>query len=243
MTNHYHIVLTDHHGNMPLFFQWLDSRVAKALNAHLGRWEFFWDPGSYDPQELHGTHTVINEIVYTQTNAVKAGLVKRARQWPGLTSAKMKFGQTIKVSRPEVYFDEKGEMPEEIEFTLTKPPHLAHLSDEEAQAWIDESVKVREEQIHREMREQGRAFAGKHSLRKLNPHDSPITQAPRRKVNPRVACSNPRLRIAILERLEAFVLEYRECLRRWRSGDRKVVFPEGTYKMRVLHAVPCRAPP
>ena len=37
MSNHYHIVATDVHGNLPEFMHWLNEYTAKCVNAHLGR--------------------------------------------------------------------------------------------------------------------------------------------------------------------------------------------------------------
>jgi hypothetical protein len=40
-----------------------------------------------------------------------------------------------------------------------------------------------------------------------------------------------------------FFGEYRESLKAWRAGDRDVVFPAGTYQMRVLHGAKVAEPP
>ena len=34
-----------------------------------------------------------------------------------------------------------------------------------------------------------------------------------------------------------FKRDHRQCMERWMAGERDVVFPRGTYKMRVLHRV------
>ena len=47
MSNHYHLVVTDPDAQLPEFSRYLDSLVARAVNASLGRWEAFWAPGSY----------------------------------------------------------------------------------------------------------------------------------------------------------------------------------------------------
>jgi hypothetical protein len=54
-----------------------------------------------------------------------------------------------------------------------------------------------------------------------------------------VACRAKWKRIEALQRLAEFGRAYREALAAWRGGVRDVVFPEGTWLMRVLHAVPC----
>ena len=41
LSNHYHLIATDPHGNLPVFMHWLNEYVAKCVNADLGRWESF----------------------------------------------------------------------------------------------------------------------------------------------------------------------------------------------------------
>jgi hypothetical protein len=43
--------------------------------------------------------------------------------------------------------------------------------------------------------------------------------------------------------LQSFYLQYREALDRWRAGDHEVVFPFGTYWMRVFHGARCELRP
>lgn len=42
-----------------------------------------------------------------------------------------------------------------------------------------------------------------------------------------------------LLRLKEFINSYREAFQEWREGLESVVFPEGTYLMRVLHGATC----
>jgi len=243
MANHYHLVLTDTKGNLPLFMQWLDSNIARALNAHYGRWEHFWDPGSYDPLILETPETVANKIVYGLANPVAAGLVKRSRQWSGVSSVGLGFGATMDIRRPEHFFRENGPLPDEVTLTLSPPPELAHLGHPELDALIAKKLFEEEDRLREELRSAGLTFAGKNAMRKLRHSDSPRTRAPRRQLNPRVACSDPERRVLILARLKTFEAEYRECYRQWRQGARDVIFPSGTYQLRVVHGAACRAPP
>lgn len=41
LSNHFHLVVTDIEARLPAFEQYLDSLVARALNACFGRWEAF----------------------------------------------------------------------------------------------------------------------------------------------------------------------------------------------------------
>jgi len=243
MSNHYHIEVTDPHGKLPLFMQCLDSLLARSLNAHYGRCEHFWAPDTYDYFTIEDAQTAVDKAVYILANPVAAGLVKRSRLWPGNSSVGYRYGEPITVERPDEFFRENGPMPQELTFTLTKPPALAHLGDDKARSLVLEQLDAKEMRIRRKMKVLGQRFAGRHAVMRTRPFDSPDTPVRLRKLNPRVACRDPGRRVAALNRLKAFEQEYRECYLRWRAGDRGVVFPEGTYQLRVQHGVTCRAPP
>jgi hypothetical protein len=68
-----------------------------------------------------------------------------------------------------------------------------------------------------------------------------VTREPRRQLRPRIACRNPALRREALCRLRAFLVDYRDALDGLRKGLTAVIFPRGTYWLRVnLHV--CCAP-
>jgi len=62
-------------------------------------------------------------------------------------------------------------------------------------------------------------------------------------INPRVASRCKELRREALDALRAFWRAYAEALAEYRAGNHDVVFPPGTYKMRVFFNVPCPPPP
>ena len=71
-----------------------------------------------------------------------------------------------------------------------------------------------------------------------NPLGRPRDRESRRQLSPRVACHDKWRRIEALTQLRAFAEAYRRALQAW-PRDRSVVFPAGTYLMRVLHGVAC----
>jgi hypothetical protein len=64
---------------------------------------------------------------------------------------------------------------------------------------------------------------------------------PRRELSPRVAARDPWKRLEALSRMLSFMREYREAWRSWRAGVRDVLFPAGTYLLRVQHGARCAA--
>src|SRR6188768_2684461 len=77
MSNHYHLVITDPLGVLPVFVECLNKLVAKCMNASLGRWENFWasEPASY--VRLLDDEAILDKIAYVLCNPVQAALVKR----------------------------------------------------------------------------------------------------------------------------------------------------------------------
>jgi len=67
----------------------------------------------------------------------------------------------------------------------------------------------------------------------------PAPGEPRRALSARVACRNKWKRIESLQRLKDFELACREALDAWRTGVRDVLFPPGTYLLRLTHGARC----
>lgn len=235
MSNHYHIIVTDPDGVLPVFVACLNKLIAKTVNASLGRWENLWasEPASY--VRLLDDEAILDKIVYALCNPVQAGLVKHGDQWPGVRYAR--FG-TYRVPRPEKFFRTQGSMPRSLELKL-EPPPLRGLSRREVQKKIDDLVREREAREQATMRAKRRKFLGAAAVKRQSPFDSPNTREPRRKHSPRVASTNRWLREEMAARCAAFVRAYAEALSLWQAGKRDVLFPVGTYLMRIHHRVCC----
>jgi REP element-mobilizing transposase RayT len=240
LSNHYHLLLTDPYARLPDFQQYLDSLLAKAINCSLGRWESFWDPDSYSAVRLESDDAILEKMVYVLANPVAAGLVRYAAEWPGLWSdPSLIDGLPIVARRPPVYFDKDGPMPPEAIVRLTRPPGF------ERDGTLVDTLRRRlleaEDAAAAELERSNRSFLGAVGVRAQKPTTRPAPGEPRRGLNPRVACRAKWKRIEALQRLAEFGRAYREALAAWRSGLRDVMFPPGTWLMRVLHAVPCAA--
>ena len=244
LSNHFHIVLTDPDANIARFMHWMDLYSAKCLNAHYGTWGTVWDPVSYGCVETVENDDVLEKIVYTLANPVAAGLVRWGNEWPGLRSRPEDIGKREFVAnRPSVYFDAHGNVPMEARVALDKPEQFADLTDEEFRQIALKRYEKREKEIHKAFKAERRDFLGSRKARKQSPLDSPSTHERKRSMNPRIACRRKWPRVAAIERLKAFLHEYREALRQFRAGQRSVIFPPGTFWMRVHFGVACHAPP
>jgi putative transposase len=237
MSNHHHTDLTDPNGNLPAFKQLFHSTIARGLNDKRGRSDTFWSGiRSRDTRRPLDDCDTLQNLVYTLTNPVAAGLVRWSHQWPGFTTRGWRFGETRTFKRPEWFFDEDGNMPEEVSLTLTRPPILAELDDDALYERLDADVAARENELRLEMRRAGRRFMGVLELTKEHWNRAPRSFEKRFTIAPGVAASCGQKRRAELQRDRDWEREYAAARALQRAGQR-AVFPAGTYWMRRFAGV------
>ena len=235
MSNHYHIVVTDPRGVLPVFVECLNKLIAKCVNASLGRWENLWASEQASYVRLLDAEAVIDKIAYVLCNPVEAGLVKRGKDWPGL-----RYGRpgSYPARRPDIFFRAEGSMPKSVTLEITTPA-LEGLSGRDAQARIDDAVAEREAAERARVLREGGKFLGPDAVRRQDPFAAPTTREPRRQLSPRFASRNKWRRIETLSRCAEFARAYRDALAAWCAKKRSVIFPVGTYLMRLRHQVRC----
>ena len=233
LSNHVHLVVTDPHARLPAFQQFLGAFVARAVNAHLGRWETFWAPSSYSAVALGAPDDVVAKAAYTLANPVAAGLVPSGRRWPGLWSGPELVGGTVKVKRPDHFFDQEGQLPESVDLELKVPPGFAHAQD------FRDRLLAELDRQEQEARRRHPTFLGEERVLAQSPFSRPQDLEPRRGLSPKVAARDKWKRLELLGRLKSFLADYREALEVYRAGLVEPVFPFGTYLMRVAHGVAC----
>jgi len=238
LSNHIHLVLTDRKGCLPAFMQYLDSLVARAVNAALGRFEGFWaQDGSYSAVEPLAPADVVAKTAYVLANPVAAGLVRRGSDWPGLRTSPDQLGAAKLVARrPDHFFDPDGSMPEMVELELAPPPGFTAA---QFRALVGAAVEQEEERHRHRAASEGRRFLGVARILAQSPFASPARGGRRFGMKPRVAARDTWKRVEGLSRLKAFLLEYRTAWLARRAGVANVIFPSGTYLLRVMHGVQC----
>jgi REP element-mobilizing transposase RayT len=234
LSNHSHLLLSDPHAQLPAFQQFLDGIVAKALNVFHGRGENFWAPDTYSAVKLETTSDVLDKVTYVLANPVAAGLVPHGRQWPGLWSAPDLIGTAIEVCRPDFFFGRNSTLPDKVTLRISRPPGFS--STESFRRDLSASLADREQQA---AREHGGRFLGVAKVLAQKPTSSPRPVEPRGGLNPRVAARDKWKRIEMLQSLVEFLRAYHAAWLARRAGRPRVVFPYGTYHLRVQHDVPC----
>jgi len=250
-SNHYHLCITDPLGKVPDFEAWLNRFSAKCLNSKHGRWGNLWDTGSYSavrlreefpdlPDEDSASEDILDKIVYTLTNPVAAGLVDRGYKWPGLWSSPSQMVSGHIEARRPVFFSEEGDLPERVRMKLTIPPGFNHMTPKQFSNLVRGRVREKEEEIRQDFKDRGRTFMGAEKVKAQKRESKSRSWESRRKLNPRIACKDKKKRIELLERLKKFLKEYREAYKKFSKGERDVLFPPGTYKMRKFFNVKLR---
>ena len=177
-------------------------------------------------------------MAYALANPVTAGLVEHGRQWPGVWSDPRSVGKPGQpIERPGQYFAKHGSMPERAELVFSAPPGFE--SAEVFQAQVMARLEELERDAAAEREVSGIAVLGARRVLEQKHNDRPASGEPRRALNPRIAARDKWKRIEALGRLVSFLKRHREALLRFYRGERNVVFPHGTYLMRVRFAVAC----
>jgi hypothetical protein len=226
-SNHHHTDIFDRHGNVIAFVERFHKLVAKAQNAHRGRWENFWSSEAPSIVRLEDRQAVIDAIVYTALNPVKDGLVARVRDWPGVNGLHALLERrSLRARRPRHFFRPDGPMPNEVALELRVPHELGDsgkLRDE-----IRARVVATESRLAEERRLSGRRVVGARAVLRQCWSEAPATSAPRRTRQPRTSARH--LASWLLARILAreFLCAYRAARERWIDG-RGAVFPAGTY--------------
>ncbi|WP_242393888.1 hypothetical protein [Anaeromyxobacter oryzisoli] len=209
------------------------------MNCFLGRRDGFWECDTCSAVRLESPEAVIKKMVYVLANPVAAGLVRRAQQWPGLWSSPSLIDPPIVAERPAGFFRKLGRMPASATLQLERPPGFE--TDAAFAERLSEKLREAEDRAATELEADARSFLGAPRVLAQKPYARPAPGEPRRELNPRVACRTRWKRIETLQRLEEFGWAYQAALESWRAGVRDVIFPLGTWLMRVQHAARSQA--
>jgi hypothetical protein len=243
MSNHIHLLVRDDRGELPAFLAFFHSMIARCMNSFRGRWENFFSVEPPCAVYLVEAADRFDKLIYLLTNPITDHLVDRLAVWPGACSYVHHLtGRTLTIRRPRRFFREEGPMPEEVTLQAARLEGFEYLASEAWSKMIADAVHDAEDSARRERVETGRNIVGRKAILRANPTDSPNTVEPRRNLRPHVACNNKPLRIAALTALRAFRAAYHQARASFVAGVRDVVFPLGTYAMKLL-GVRCATQP
>jgi putative transposase len=240
MSDHVHLVLTDRFGRLPDFEHYLDGNVARAMNVLLRRSQALWDDAGYIAVALATPKAVVDSTAYVLANPVAAGLVSQGRDWPGLWSNPELIGsEAVVAERPDVFFRKNGPWPAAASLELTPPPGF---TAEVFRRDVLAALATHEQNARAAVKATGRGFLGVRRVLAQKTTTRAARPERRRKLKPMFATRDKERRLEELSRLSAFLARYREARAQFIRGVRDVVFPAGTYWLRVSCGVACEAP-
>jgi REP element-mobilizing transposase RayT len=241
MSNHHHTGLYDRYGTINEFTEHFHKMLAKAMNAHRGRWENLWASEAPSIVRLGDVNDVLDKLVYVATNPVKDGLVERVHHWPGVNGlSALLNGRRLVVRRPRQFFRANGKMPEVVTLDLVIPPELG--DPDEIRRQLRERVAAAEKKFAEARRRAGKRVLGRREVLRQSWRDRPTSCEPRRGLRPRVAIRNRWARAAALQVDREFVADYRAARADWLAGL-DPPFPYGTYWLRRFAQVRIADPP
>ena len=242
MSTHEHLVVTDPQRRLPDFLRDLHRLVSLGTKV-IRKWEGpVWDHEKCSVIRLLTEQAMIDKLAYVMANSVKAGLVHRAKDWPGITVLPHELGRrTFIIERPRVFFRaDNGRWPEKVELTLTLPPGLteAYPANKVREA-VNQELERQERQARAEVKARGWRILGAARVRRLSPYRRATSFELLRDRNATFAVGRGQRKLffqAVAE-LREFRRAYRQALEQWRAGLRSVVFPKGTWWMCQVHGV------
>jgi len=237
MSNHWHGVVSDPKARLPQFLQELHRLIAKAQNAWLRRRENFWASERTSVVRLATDADVLEKMAYTIANPTSAMLVQSPNDWPGVLSHWSSDRNDVEM--PDVFFDKSGALPKKISLDLVRPQIFVNLTDEQLSSALDHAVEALVNRARAAAVEAGSSFVGPKAVLEQSFESKPSTDEPLGALDPRVAAKSPVARVQAIKKMQHFVKAYREAWLRWRAGIRDVLFPAGTYALRLHSGVLC----
>ena len=255
LSTHYHLVVYDRFGRVTDFIKDLNALVARVLNAARGTGGKFFAEGP-GIQTVLGDEKVFEHCIYTLANAVAAGLVHKAAHWKGFNSLRMPYGKEYVVAKPRLgiwskkvvhkhrrssqrsgraAFADRSKTPATAVLMLDRPKILPELSDVELRTKVRGALAEREAKIRTERG--GKPVLGMRAARKIRWDSVPARGEEMFGRNPTFSTQTEAQRSGMTRLRRRFLQDYRFALARWNAGERDVVFPSGTVRMRLRHKV------
>ncbi len=238
MSNHWHGVVTDPNARLPEFLERFHRLLAKCQNALLARRENFWSLEKTSVVLLASPAAVLEKMAYTLANPTSAGLVDSPLDWPGVISSYREWASYM-VERPSIFFDRFGRQPQKIELKFVRPKISLELSDDEFIGALQQATLDNVERAKSARTALGHGVIGAAAVLRQAPTSAPASPAPFLNAKPRLASKSPAHRVQAIRTMVTFLRAYRQAWCQWREGVRDVLFPAGTYALRVHSRVAC----
>ena len=165
LSNHFHVVFTDTHGDMPAFMRDFNSMTGRAVGRLLKKREGIWRKKTYDRVDLKDAGAITDAIVYTLANAVAAGLVAKHSQWPGLHSTPQDLrggGREFTARATGPFFSKRIKSGDDVRKFRVVAPSVAKvgMNPDDYAEHIAQRLRAVEKDVAANMAELGRKVLG-----------------------------------------------------------------------------------
>jgi len=225
MSNHLHLVVHDHKGELAAWASFFLGNLARAVNRIRKRSGTFFER-RYAAEPILDDEALVDRLAYVVTNPVKAALCKRAQEWPGVV---LWADEGVPVDHHVAWIDRgaaraaRGGDPQTVAGRLRIDP----LPEIDAGARIEDAIRAREQAHAAERQAEHRKPPTKAKILRQPWHAAP--RDPKRTPRPLCHASDPGLRRAFLEGFREFTAHFRDASERLRSGARLTLFPDWSY--------------
>lgn len=259
MSNHFHLLGVDLDESLPDFVRELNSLISRELNALRGISGANIEKG-YNLVKVVTDQRLIDHAVYTLANPCRANLVKRCKDWRSVSSLSMRYGEAVVVEKPTLglwagkvqhasrrgskrskraQYAGRSKLPETAELVIDRPPVMMELSDDELRQHILDRLDAKEREYIEDRKRRGVGVLGWNKVVKQHYLAIPNTKEELFTRVPSFSASHVWERVVLAAKRKEFLKRYYAAQKKFVDGIRDVVFPYGTWLMRVRYRAAC----
>lgn len=241
LSSHYHILLTaDDAEQLSEFMQYLNSNIARKLNAHLERRGAFWQRRFRAIAMTEDEATARWRLRYMMAHGVKENLVGSIGDWPGVNALPWllhaqrligvwtDFTARSKARRRKNYVETPGEFETRYPVELTVLPCWRDVEPEYWRKLIHDDILQAQSECDAERIRTGSQPMGVEAVLARDPFSRVVAQKQTRA--PSVLALDWDRGGELMQEHRAVREAYTEASERFRSGELTVVFPGGTMR-------------
>ena len=228
--NHLHLLAKAPNDNLDQFMENVLREISRRVNRHNQRRGHLW-ARRYDDQVILNEDDLLEAYLYVVTNAVKHGLARRVRVWPGLHCYKQILSETPQTFCFVQYSkqDSRGRPVVTLhDLSLTPLPQHAGRAKKVRLKLVAELIEERESQIADERRQNNQGFLDPRCIASQKPGRKPLTVSYR--TRPVCYTKDPCIRREYRADRRLFKQAYCEASEAFRNGAFRIKFPPYCFK-------------
>lgn len=243
MSTHVHVIATDPEALHPRFTEYAHRLIALGLKRMYGIEGSVWKEGGASVQRMIVSAALVEAMAYVRINPVAAGCVRFESAYPGVFGAdeEAPLEEYTEIIERPTCFGPRSELPAQVSFVLKTPAWLLDELDETGAARaISDAIRRHRDDAWRERATSRGGFLGMRRVLSIDvwTRAGELARSTLRPTFKGVVAEAIRVG---RETLVSFRIAYAVASAAFRGGARDVVFPQGTYLMRIRGciAAPC----